>query len=594
MRFQSHNISARDIRDDRERRIRAARDQQQAESSTANAQNGEVSVSVAAGDGEPDKPGSDDDDEGIKAASKHTAKQKQTIQKIKASKKFKARKKDMKDGGDEDMFALSLWEAGKVTLPGQQDNCSTCGKRFTVTPYSRADADGNLLCNPCGKELDADDGAPKKKRKTANGPVGRRRTLQSSLLDGSYQLGAKDLVTLCVEHLAKNIDLANDLGNLPDNIIDKIACILSKRRLLDSRTVNLFLQPSIEALRIYDAAKLSEHDFKRIFQAVPSLKKLRIRNGIHFTDDVMDYMLTRNVELEAFALHGANLLSGQKWVKFFRKHGASLDSLKISYTDKHVTDKEMAAIVKNCPSLQQLKICHNQEVGGEGVKALGKLEKLERLGLHLQKTVHPDAYVNVLGTIGRNLRTLSLSVVPTADNTVLDAIHTHCRSLRKLRLTESEEMTDDGFTRLFTGWENPSLEFIDFGKCRHLESDVHNNPDGVGLCSGGFKAMMAHSWATLRHLNIESCRHISAEAFEEVFAPGKTYPQLRYLEMSFCSEATDFVVGSIFRCCPKLTEVVVFGCMKIKEVRVPRGRALIGVPNAMGMQIEGDDDSDGA
>ena len=518
--------------------------------------------------------------------------------KIKETKKFKNRKRNLRQSGensddmeDDDALALSLMKE-KVVVPGQQGNCAKCQKRFTVTPYSRANFDGGLLCNPCGKELEAEDGTPKKKKRKArssNGPVGRRRTVQSAVLDGSYQLGAKDLMTLCAEHMARNIHEFESLAGSADHIVNRMACILAKRRLLDSQTINLFLEPTTEDLRIYDAAKLSEEDLKRVFQTVSSLKKLRIRNGIQFTDEVMGYMLTRNVELTAFALHGANLLSGKKWVEFFKKHGASLDSLKISYTDKHVTDKEMEAITKHCPSLQQLKICHNQEVSGNGVKHLGKLKKLQQLGLQLQKTVHPDVYVTVISTIGSNLETLSLAVVPTADNTVLDAIHTHCRNLSKLRLTESEAMTDEGFVRLFSQWENQPLRFLDLEKCRHIDSNARDNPQGYGLCSNGFKAMMAHSGSNLRHLNIESCRHISADAFEEVFAPGKTYKYLQYLEISFCAEVTDFIVGSIFRSCPNLNEIIVFGCIKVKEVRVPRGKFLIGVPNALGMQMEGND-----
>jgi DNA repair protein RAD7 len=34
----------------------------------------------------------------------------------------------------------------------------------------------------------------------------------------------------------------------------------------------------------------------------------------------------------------------------------------------------------------------------------------------------------------------------------------------------------------------------------------------------------------------------------------------------------------------------VFGNFGVANVRVPKGRILIGVPNAIGMQIEGEDD----
>ena len=115
------------------------------------------------------------------------------------------------------------------------------------------------------------------------------------------------------------------------------------------------------------------------------------------------------------------------------------------------------------------------------------------------------------------------------------------------------------------------------------------NPDSVGLCSEGFKALMKHSGHKVRQLNIHACRHISREAFEEVFHENAHYPELRDLEISFC-EVTDFILGSIFRACPSIREVNVFGCMKVRSVRVPRGVILAGVPNAQGMMTEGADD----
>lgn len=471
------------------------------------------------------------------------------------------------------------------------ENCATCGKRFTVTPYSRSAPDGGLLCNPCGKELDKDNGQSKKKVKRTGGPVGRRRQVQSNILDGIYQVGAKSLMTLAIETLAKNIDLAEELGDLPQPVIDKIARKLSKQRLLDPRTLSLFLQPTAEEVYIYDGAKLSADDYMRIFQVVPSLKRLKIRHGIHFKDEVMDFLTSRNIDLDEFYLAGANLLSESKWHEYLKKKGKVLRSLRVYWTDKHFGDETLALLATACPSLNRLKVSHNQKVTGEGVKALANVPSLRHLSLDLRQTVHPDVYVRLLGAIGPKLETFSVSRNPDLDNTVLDAMHAHCRSLQKLRITDSELMTDDGFVRLFTGWENKPLLHIDLQKCRHLESvKPRENPDNVGLCSDGFRALMAHSGKKLRDLNVHACRHISAEAFEDVFAENKVYPALENLEISFCEEVTDFIVGSIFRSCPNLRELNVFGCMKVRDVRVPRGKILVGVPNAVGMVIEGVDD----
>lgn len=463
--------------------------------------------------------------------------------------------------------------------------------RFTVTPYSRAGPNGGLLCTPCSKDLEKEQGPAKKKKAVSGGPVGRRRKTQSNMLDGTYVLGAKSLMSLCIETLAKNIDLADDLGYLPPGTIDKIARMLSKKRLLDPNTLNLFLQSTAQDVTVYDATQLSTDDMIRIFQMVPDIKSLKLKYAIQFKDEVMEYLLSRDkIELEGLHIHGANLVSNDTWMKYLTTKGKSLQKLQVYYTDNHFDDECLAALKDSAPSLKRIKVYHNQRVSGDGIRELAYLKKLQHLSINLHKKVHSDIWVEVLRSIGAGLRTLSLLMTPDLDNTVLDAIHANCRTLSKLRITDSEVMTDAGFARLFTDWRNPGLTFLDLQKCRQLDSQSpRENPDGIGLCTEGFKALMAHSGRSLQKLNLHSCRHISREAFEEVFGREKLYPDLKELELSFCENVTDVVVGSIFRSCPNLKELNVFGCMRLKDVRVPRGKILVGMPNALGMVIEGHD-----
>ncbi|KAK0727234.1 RNI-like protein [Lasiosphaeria miniovina] len=591
----THHISAAQIRADADARRRAA---QRNQDEPGEEQSDQVSapplapeVTVAPSPALPTRTRGRAATE-VTSREEKRKKEQKVIEKIKASKKFQKRKRDLDDSDDEDDLALAIFQERSAPLPGQMENCAVCGKRFTITPYSRGAPDGGLLCTPCGKELDQKGGAPKKKAKRASGgPVGKRRQMQSTILDGTYRPGAKSLMTLCIETLAKNIDLAEDLGDLPPLVIDKIARKLSKHRLLNPTTLHLFLQPSAEEVYIYDGAKLGATDYIKIFQTVPSLKRLKIRNGIHFKDEVMEYLASRNIDLEQLYLHGSNLLSQDRWKLYLEEKGKSLYSLRVYWTDKHFGDEVLSVLEASCPSLERLKVSHNQQVTGNGIKEIAKLKSLRHLSLDLRNQVRSDVYVSLLSEIGAGLETFSLSRVLDADNTVLDAIHNNCRSLRKLRITESDVMTDEGFVRLFKNWANRSLLFVDLEKCRQLEaSHPRENPDNVGFCSNAFRALMAHSGRAIRHLNVHGCRHISESAFEDVFAPGKTYPELFKLEISFCEEVTDFIVGSIFRSCPNLRELNVFGCMKVRDVRVPRGKILVGVPTAVGMVIEGDDD----
>jgi DNA repair protein RAD7 len=203
-------------------------------------------------------------------------------------------------------------------LPGQMENCSICDKRFTVTGYSRAGPDGGLLCPKCSKELDKDEGAAKKKQKTAAGR--QRRQIQSNLLDGIYP-GAKSLVTHCVEVLAKHVDQVEDFGDLPDAMVDKLAAILSKKRLIDPSTFNLFVRADRDAVTVYDGAKLSSDDYIKIFQIMPKIKSLRLRNAVQFKNKVIDHLLATTVELESLSLHGANLIDDERWDRFLKEKG---------------------------------------------------------------------------------------------------------------------------------------------------------------------------------------------------------------------------------------------------------------------------------
>lgn len=492
------------------------------------------------------------------------------------------------DASDEDELARAIFETSMAPLPGQMENCAICEKRFTVTAYSRSGPNGGLLCPKCSKEMDKEEGAAKKKKKPA-AAGNRRRQVQSNLLDGIYP-GAKDLVTLCIETLAKNVDLAEDFGDLPPTLIDRLAAILAKRRLLTPTTLDLFLRPGTETITVYDGAKLSSDDYIRIFQIVPTVKHLRIRNAIQFKNKVMDHLLGTTVQLESFSLHGANLVDDESWETFLREKGSHLRSLKVYYTDGHFGDEQIELLHQTCPGLNRLKIYHNQKATDVGINHIAKLTNLQHLGLQFYKTTSSEPYVNVLNSVGSSLQTLSIGAAHYIDDSVLRAIHENCQHLSKLRITDNEVLTDQGFYDLFTNWSNPSLAYVDFHKCRHIDAaDPRENSEGVGLASNGFVALMAHSGATLGHLNIHSCRHISREAFETVFAADKRYPELSEMNLSFCQYVDDFVVGSIFRSCPNLKTLKVFGNFGVQNVKVPRGKILIGMPNALGMHIEGAD-----
>ncbi|KAM0283414.1 hypothetical protein ACHAQH_002537 [Verticillium albo-atrum] len=608
----ANNISAQQItRDVEQRRAAAAAAALETQNQDENQDNADEDQPQQDGDGDQIMSNAIDEttrlaasgdataDDAVSATPRRANARQTAAEKRKASKlaadKIKARKaaKKANKGGDEDgdFFGdlADLLDGPVVPVPGQLNNCEICSKRFTVTPYSKAGPDGGLLCAACSRNVKKGDEKPKKKVNKSTGGVGRRRAVQSNIMDGNYHRGAKSLMILCINTLVKNLSLAEDLGDLPSHVIDKIARTIAKRRLLDAKTLALFTRPSIDSLSIYDGAKLTPDDYITVLMVCGNLKGLRVRNGIQFRDSVMDYLMGRAMSLEKLSLHGSNLISAGRWIEYLTKKGHALTTLQVYYTNEHFGDEVVAMLAGSCPNLQRLKIYSNQELTSDGMRKIGDVKTLKHLSLHLLSPITPKAHVSIIRDLGKNLETLSLKAAPAINDEVLTAIKTNCTSLVKFRITQSEAMTDEGFADLFTDWPNPPLELIDLDKSRHVDAeDAVQNPNRIGLCADGFRALMSHSGTELRFLYISSCRSIPKQAFEEVFAEDKRYPKLEIFDISFCGEVDDFVVGCVLRSCPALRQLKVFGCMKVtSQVRIRRGALLIGVPNAMGVEIEG-------
>ncbi|KAL1983914.1 hypothetical protein VTN96DRAFT_9767 [Rasamsonia emersonii] len=472
-------------------------------------------------------------------------------------------------------------------LPGQLENCEICSKRFTVTAYSKTGPNGGLLCAKCSKEI-ADEEKKAKPKKT--GPKSGRRQNQSNLLDGLVQRGAQSLVEMCTKKVADNINDVEEFGDLPPQLLHRLSQILSKRRVITPRTLQLFLRPDLDSIDIYDCAKLETEDYEKIFAFMPSLVHVNLRFASQMKDKVIEYMMDRNPKVKHLQLDAANLVSDTCWRQLFIKLGAQFESLKLSNLDSSLDDETIDVMSRQCTNLRRLKLKECWKPGDKSLDAISRLPKLEHLSLEFLRETQCENVVGMIEKLGPNLQTLSLQSFHNADDRLLETIHRQCQNLSKLRLADNAVCTDKGYANLFTDWSNPPLRFVDLSSTR----DVDNaNPDGpaepVGLASQGFVALMKHSGSKIETLNISSCRHISRAAFEEVFNKDQTYPQLKELDISFHTTIDDYLVTSIFKCCPAIKKLVAFACFRVRDVRVPVGVALIGGLRAQdSIIVEGD------
>ncbi|KAI4137219.1 MAG: hypothetical protein L6R39_007405 [Caloplaca ligustica] len=573
----SNNISAAQISADYERRRREAEEQAQRDAA--------ANATVA----EEEEQQPDEREETALQKKKRKRAEEKALAEIKQGKNSKKQKKgkgkkEDPDGEDSD-DAFGMYSKSKP-LPGQLENCEKCEKRFTVTPYSKTGPNGGLLCVKCSKEQTDQKKKDEKVKKQA-APRGKQRQKQSNLLDGIVGDGAVSLQDLCIKTIADNVHDVEEFGDLPQNLLKRLSEIFSKRRVLNSRTLDLFFRPNLETMDITDCGKLEVEDYIKIFSFAPRLKTLNLQHAGQFKDEVIDYIIERDVPIQHLKLYAANLITNEKWIEFFTKCGHRLESLQLKWLNCSLDDEAFTHLVQHCPNLKRLKLKQCWRLGESAIAAIQHLRKLQHLSLHFKEPVSAENLVNMITAVGPNLRTLSLEEFYSADDSVLEAIHTRCSQLEKLRLTDNDSCTDAGYTNLFTNWSNPGLSFIDFSSNRSVDCDKpEGTEDLTGLGSSGFEALMAHSGSSLRTLTIASCRHIEREALAKIWDGKREYPCLKTADVSFVKTMDTPIVAGLFKSCRQLTKLTAFGCFSVSDVTVPKGVALIGIPNAQDSIIQ--------
>lgn len=327
--------------------------------------------------------------------------------------------------------------------------------------------------------------------------------------------------------------------------------------------------------------ELGTDDYHKILATMPNLTRLNLRFVTPMKDRIFEYMMDRDMNIQDLHLDSPNLVTDEVWRQLFTRLGPRLRSLKLWNLDSAFDDETVEVMAKNCTQLQRLKLKHLNKIGDKALEAISTMKTLEHLSLHISNETTPEPLLQIITELGSNLRSLSLEEFYFADDRLLQLIREKCRHLTKLRLAINAEFTDKALAELFHEWPNPPLTFADFHRVRDVDmANPGGPPEPVGLASNSFIALMEHSGARLQSLNVASCRHISHAAYETVFGEGKRYPELKYLDISFNGVVDDYLAQCIFRCCPALTRMVVFGCFKIRDVKVPRGVAVIGTVGA--------------
>ena len=324
---------------------------------------------------------------------------------------------------------------------------------------------------------------------------------------------------------------------------------------------------------------------------MPHIKSINLRFAGQLKTEAFNYMVEKCENVKRLRLGATNLVSDDSWRELFRQQGSSLEILQLSELNDSFRDETVEEMAIHCTQLRRLKLRTCLHTTEASLNFIAEMRSLEHLTLGIGQSAPSEILVGLIRSLGPNLRTLCLENYANADDDVLRAIKAHCASLSKLRVTGSAICSDRGFATLFKDWSNPPILFVDLSDNRDMDNA---NPEGprdepIGLGPEGFKALMKHSGSLLERINLHSCRHITHGAFSTVFDGHTQYAHLKDIDVSFVTGVDDFTMTSIFRSCPRLSKLAAFACFKARDVRIPAGVAVIGLPNAQdAVIVEGD------
>ncbi|KAI6042721.1 RNI-like protein [Pisolithus marmoratus] len=491
-----------------------------------------------------------------------------------AAAKAKAKKRAKEDGdyqssSDDEYTALSrnrrTMGASSSSKPpvGSFESCAKCKKQFTVTRYTMAaNPPPGYLCHDCVKAAGIDPFkkpvAPRKRKS----PTDKRNVVNLE------ERHLPTLVSLCVELISKHIDDIEALGNIGSVNLDEIAKALGKNRSLNSHNAHLLL-------RFYDATQLIPPDFTTLASLNPNLTHLHLDFCGRLTSPVLEDFARSLPHLISITLLGPFLVRAEAWIEFFRSK-PNLRSFRITQSPRF--DPSCAQqLAKSCTELEELQLREVGLLSDEFVEPLCALPPLRVLDLAKPGIgIEEDGWFKLLERHGRTLKSFDPSWHAGFTNRALRyGLGSYARVLSELVLEGCESLVDEDVARFFRRWGNKADEqesdedamdaTVDMPRIKG--ADALNPPlhslslaRNDVLADATLTALLDQSGPSLIYLNLNGLRSLSTDALVLL----KCAVALRRLDLGWCREVDDFVMKEIVSAMPKLEEVKLWGCSRVR------------------------------
>lgn len=521
--------------------------------------------------------------EGTSPAKKKRKLTKAAEAKLKAKEKASLQKKkgkvidddDDKEDEEEDPYkakskGLMSSATGKAPPIGTFHECAQCQKKFTVTKYTISN-DSGFLCHPCAKssgENPFKKPAPRKRK-----PAAEKRTVKNF----EEVEPVKTLTGMCISIIGSYIDQVEELGDVGAVNMDKICRIVSKSRNLNEHNVRLFYDVTNTSLVIYDSTNLKSPAFSAMSALNPNLQRLTLHMCGQMESTVLDDWSKSFKKLTRLELHAPFLVREPAWINFIRAKGPQLTGFLITNSPRF-TQECLDTLVESAPDLNELRLAEFTKMNDSWLEGIAQFTSLTSLDLSSDRSsrisLTSQPVIELLKSVGRNLALLRLDANEELDDTMLlDGVALHCTALETLSMSLLPALTDEGVAKFFDKLPlTNELTCVNFSRCHEVSSLA-------------LRAILKHSRATLQSLNINGCKEVDEDALNLI---GEAAPRLTELDVGWCRNVNDLVIGSILlpkRGMTELKTINCFGCNRITQ-NCPKkaGVTIIGVETDISRQ----------
>ena len=276
--------------------------------------------------------------------------------------------------------------------------------------------------------------------------------------------------------------------------------------------------------------------------------------------------------LTHLSLLGPFLVRAEAWIGFFR---AKPELRSFCITQSPRFDAEcVKSLAKNCTKLEELQLKEVGQLDDTFVEPLCALPPLKLLDLSNPGTgIAENGWLQILERHGPALESFNPSWHEGFTDLVLEnGIRQYARVMSELRLEGLSSLSDAGVAHFFEHWNKP-FTTLDSEDCESgMEVDdcatfIPNPPlrtvslaRNCTLSDATFTAVLAHSASSLVSLNLNGLGPISSESLGQL----KDLSDVRWLDMSWCRDLDDFIMKEVASSAPKLAEVRVWGCNRVR------------------------------